>query len=220
MLILVMDTSTPAVTAGVYEVGADAVTCRGDSQVVDGRGHGEQLAPMIDKALRAAGSRTKDLSAVVAGLGPGPFTGLRVGLVTAASMSHALDIPSYGVCSLDALGLTLAESCAGKVVVATDARRKEVYWGLYGVDGGRLDGPNVDKPAQVSLAEAVAVAGDGALLYPEVFPGARDEPRYPSAEALARLAADRVRTGAPTETLTPLYLRRPDVHVGGRQQRL
>lgn len=222
MLILVIDTSTPAVVAGVYEVGADEVTVRGFAQVVDARGHGERLAPMIDTAMRSAGVSPKDMRAVVAGLGPGPFTGLRVGLVTAASMSHALGVPSYGVCSLDALGLALAETVGGEVLVATDARRKEVYWGRYGAEGTRLDGPSVDKPAQLTdLVNRVdAVAGDGALLYPDVFPAVRDEPRYPSAHALARLAADRVRAGADGETLTPLYLRRPDVNIGGKRQRI
>ena len=222
MLTLVIDTSTPAVIAGVCEVTAERVEVRGTAQVVDGRGHGERLAPMIETALGEAGVRPTDLSAVVAGLGPGPFTGLRVGLATAASMSHALGVPAYGVCSLDALGLELAEAVDGEVLAVTDARRKEVYWGRYGAGGERLDGPRVDKPAELtaSLAGVAAVAGDGAHLYPQVFTSIRDEPRYPPVAAMARLAADRVRAKAPGEVLTPLYLRRPDVHVDGKRQRI
>jgi tRNA threonylcarbamoyl adenosine modification protein YeaZ len=154
--------------------------------------------------------RVTDVDAVVAGLGPGPFTGLRVGLVTAAVIGQARRIPAYGVCSLDGLGLLTT----GVTLVATDARRKEIYWAVY-ADGVRRGEPAVDKPDQVAerLSEAgvTAAVGDGAQRYAEdlrvpVLP----DPRYPSPRALAELAADRVLAKAPSETLTPLYLRRPD----------
>ncbi|GAA4916483.1 tRNA threonylcarbamoyl adenosine modification protein YeaZ [Stackebrandtia albiflava] len=222
MLTLVIDTSTPAVTAGVYEVsGPGAVERLADGAVVDARGHGEHLAPLIDGALAEARVAPRDLAAVVAGLGPGPFTGLRVGLVTAASMSHALGVPAYGVCSLDAVGFAAAGG-GGPVLVATDARRKEIYWGLYDSDGERLAGPEVARPAELPEAARAAtrVVGDGALLYPEVFPDAKDEWRYPPPQVLAFLASGRIAAKAPGEVLTPLYLRRPDVHVAGRQQRM
>ncbi|MFD0556840.1 tRNA threonylcarbamoyl adenosine modification protein YeaZ [Stackebrandtia endophytica] len=223
MLTLVIDTATPSVTAGVFEV-AETVASKGDHAVVDARGHGERLAPMIDASLKDAAAVPGDLAAIVVGLGPGPFTGLRVGLVTAASMADALGIPAYGVCSLDALGLAAARSVEepGRILVATDARRKEVYWGLYDEEGRRLHGPEVEKPdrLQSHIAEAAHLAGDGTLLYPQHFPEALETPRFPPAWAFAELAADRVRVKAPTEPLTPLYLRRPDVHVNGKQQRL
>src|SRR4051812_37296571 len=98
-----------------------------ESIVVDARAHGEQLAPGIAAVLAEAGVRPRDLAAIVAGLGPGPFTGLRVGLVTAGVLGDTLGIPSYGVCSLDGLGA----GTTGEVLVATDARRKEVYWAAY-----------------------------------------------------------------------------------------
>lgn len=223
MLTLVIDTATPSVTAGVFEV-AETVTPKGDHAVVDARGHGERLAPMIDASLKDAAAVPGDLAAIVVGLGPGPFTGLRVGLVTAASMADALGIPAYGVCSLDALGLAAARSVEdpGRILVATDARRKEVYWGLYDEEGRRLLGPEVEKPdrLQPHIAEAAHLAGDGAVLYPQHFPEVLEAFRFPPAWAFAELAADRVRAKAPTEPLTPLYLRRPDVHVNGKQQRL
>lgn len=173
------------------------------------------LAPGITGALDDAGRKPADIAAIVAGLGPGPFTGLRVGLVTAASMADALGIPVYGVCTLDGLGATTA----GRVLVATDARRREVYYAVYD-DGVRVAGPSVGKPTALDLPEGVTAAvGDGAQLYREALglPVA-DLPRYPSAATLARVAVPRVLGRAPSETLTPLYLRRPDaVEPGARK---
>jgi tRNA threonylcarbamoyl adenosine modification protein YeaZ len=210
--VLVVDTSTSAVTAAVASV-ADGVSVLAARVTVDGRAHGELLAPQVSAVLAEAGVAPSDLVAVVAGVGPGPFTGLRVGLVTAVAFSQALGIPAYGVCSLDGLGY----GSTGRVLVATDARRKEVYWALY-ADGVRLDGPAVAKPADVSV-DAARAFGDGALRYADVLglPVA-DEPRYPSPAALAALAADRVRAGAPGEGLTPLYLRRPDAVIPGERK--
>jgi tRNA A37 threonylcarbamoyladenosine modification protein TsaB len=114
------------------------------------------------------------------------------------------------VCSLDALGY----GRLGRVLVATDARRKEVYWACY-ADGTRVEGPSVDKPDVVAQEArrlgAERAVGDGALRYADVLAlPVAEEPRYPSAAALAQLAAARIRSHAPGEPLTPLYLRRPD----------
>jgi tRNA threonylcarbamoyl adenosine modification protein YeaZ len=188
----------------VNETGVDMVAER---VAVDARAHGELLAPQIEAILASAGDQPRDLGAVVVGVGPGPFTGLRVGLVTAAALADALGVPAYGVCSLDALG---AAAGSGRVLVATDARRKEVYWALY-ADGQRLTEPAVGKPAEIPLDGVDAAVGDGALRYADVLGlPLRDQPRYPPARQLALLAADRVLAHAPSEPLTPLYLRRPD----------
>jgi tRNA threonylcarbamoyl adenosine modification protein YeaZ len=122
-------------------------------------------------------------------------------------MAQALGVPAYGVCSLDAIG---AAAGPGRVLVATDARRREVYWARY-VDGVRQDGPAVAKPADVTV-EADRALGAGAAAYAEVLglPVA-DEPRYPVGTALVGLAAERILAGAPGEVLEPRYLRRPDV---------
>ena len=206
MYVLAVDTSTPATSAGVIEVNATDVTTIATRSVVDARAHGEELAPLITKALDEAGIGSGDLGAIVAGLGPGPFTGLRVGLVTAAAMGHALGVPTYGVCSLDAFGT----GTTGRVLAATDARRREVYWAVY-ADGERVEGPSVDKPAAVPAGGADEAVGDGAHIYAEVLGlPVRDEPRYPPLTALVAVAAGRIREGAPGEVLTPLYLRRPD----------
>lgn len=211
MLVLIVDTATPAITAALVEIAPSSVKLLAERVTIDGRAHGEQLAPQIDAVLSDAGAKPRDLTAIVAGLGPGPFTGLRVGLVTAAVMSDALGIPTYGVCSLDGLG---AYSGAVPLLVATDARRREVYWAVYR-EGARLHGPSVDTPAAVAVKAsqfgAVSAVGEGAVRYAEqlglaVAPGSA----YPSALELARAAADRVRATAPSEPLQPLYLRRPD----------
>lgn len=213
MLVLVVDSSTPAVTAALVEVSADGVVARAQRCTVDARAHGELLAPQVDAVLADADARPADLGAIVAGLGPGPFTGLRVGLVTAATMGQVLGIPTYGVCSLDGIGHPVA---VGEPVLAvSDARRREVYWAVYDGAGQRIAGPGVDAPAVAAerardLAVTVAV-GDGAHRYADVLGlPVREEPRYPDALALAALAAERIRVGAPGEPLTPLYLRRPD----------
>ncbi|HEX6968996.1 MAG TPA: tRNA (adenosine(37)-N6)-threonylcarbamoyltransferase complex dimerization subunit type 1 TsaB [Micromonosporaceae bacterium] len=213
MLVLVVDSSTPAVTAALAAVTADGVVLRAQRRAVNPRAHGELLAPQVQAVLDETGISARELAAIVAGAGPGPFTGLRVGLVTAASMGQVLGIPTYGVCSLDALGLAAAGD--GRVLVATDARRREIYWAVYEADGGRLSGPDVDSPAAVAervkeLGVEVAV-GEGAQRYADALGlPVRPQPVYPPADALAALAAERVRAGAPTERLTPLYLRRPD----------
>src|SRR5699024_10849514 len=125
---------------------------------------------------------------------------LRVGLVTARTLGAVLGIPVLGVCTLDALAL--AGGLEGEHRVATDARRKEVYWAAY-AGTSRLDGPHVDRPAAVAYDGPVV--GQGARLWPEAFPDPRG-PEYPSASAIAQWVA----AGLPTLDPVPLYLRRPD----------
>ena len=205
MLVLALDTSSPAVTAALVRLEPAGSEVVAEHVVVDGRRHGELLALGVRAVLD--GRPAADLGAVVVGLGPGPFTGLRVGLVTAATMADALDVPAYGVCSLDAVG-------EGDRVVVTDARRKEVYWARY-AGGSRVEGPAVERPA--ALAERLQgsqarLVGAGAVLHQQAFDGlpVDDSAPHPSGVALVRLAADRVLAGAPSEALTPLYLRLPD----------
>jgi tRNA threonylcarbamoyladenosine biosynthesis protein TsaB len=205
MLVLAVDTSTPAISAALCRVTADGVEPLAEQVTVDSRAHGERLGPEIRGVL---GDTPVDrLDAVVAGIGPGPFTGLRVGLVTAGAMAQALGRPAYGVCSLDAIGALTA----GHAMVATDARRREIYWARY-VDGVRVSEPAVGHPAEVAaMVSGVAVAaGDGAIRYADVLGLPTGEPRFPSLPALVALAADRILSHAPGEVLTPLYLRRPD----------
>jgi tRNA threonylcarbamoyladenosine biosynthesis protein TsaB len=201
-VLLAFDTATPLVTVALHD-GDDVVV-----ELVADRPmkHAEQLAPLIDRAMSEAGIVRQDLTAVAAGVGPGPFTGLRVGLVTARTLAFVLDIPVYGVCSLDVLAVEAADTGAvsGDFVVATDARRKEVYLARYDGQGHRLDGPVVGKPAE--LATEAPVVGEGGALYPDAFPH-RTGPAAPSAGWLARVVAEE---RAELRDPEPLYLRRPD----------
>src|SRR5258707_14173752 len=151
-LVLALDTSTPAVTAGI--VRREDLVVLAERVTVEARAHAERLTPNVLAALGDAGLTMADLDAVVVGCGPGPFTGLRAGMASAAPYGHALGIPVHGVCSLDAIGVLTT----GETLVVTDARRREVYWARYR-DGVRTDGPAVNAPADVDPGGATAVAG-------------------------------------------------------------
>ncbi|MCT2546421.1 MULTISPECIES: tRNA (adenosine(37)-N6)-threonylcarbamoyltransferase complex dimerization subunit type 1 TsaB [Streptomyces] len=210
MLLLAVDTATPAVTVALH----DGTSVVAESGQVDARRHGELLLPAVDRVLAEAGVKLDAVTDVVVGVGPGPYTGLRVGLVTAATFGSALSVPVHGLCTLD--GLAYAAGLAGlegPFAVATDARRKEVYWARYDDPRTRVTGPAVDRPADIAEQLAgLPVVGAGAVLYPEAFPDAR-EPEHVSAGALAALAAERLAAGAELLPPQPLYLRRPDAQV-------
>ncbi|MGB6208535.1 tRNA (adenosine(37)-N6)-threonylcarbamoyltransferase complex dimerization subunit type 1 TsaB [Mycobacterium sp.] len=195
-VVLAIDTATPAVTAGIVADGdllAERVS-------VDARAHAERLTPNVLGALADAGLRMADLQAVVVGCGPGPFTGLRVGMATAAAYGHALGIPVHGVCSLDAIG----GQTTGETLVVTDARRREVYWARYR-DGVRIEGPAVTAPADVDPGVAQTVAGSPE--HAALFGLPLREPSYPAPAGLVAAVKEWSDNPAP---LVPLYLRRPD----------
>lgn len=206
-MLLAFDTATPLVTVALHD-GEDVVWEGVSERRLQ---HGEQLAPLIDRALRETGLVRQDLTAIGVGVGPGPFTGLRVGLVTARTLAFVLEIPVYGVCTLDVLAAEAVATGAvtGDFLVATDARRKEVYVATYDESGSRLDGPTVVKPADAATERPVV--GEGAVLYPDAFPSAAG-PTMPSAGWLARtIAEERAELLDPE----PLYLRRPDAVAPG-----
>ncbi len=231
MLVLFLDTATEACVAAVCSVedasaagGASArtagVTTLASRAPVDARRHGELLAPLIGEVLAEAGCRPADLDAVVVGLGPGPFTSLRVGVVTAASMADALGIPAVGICTLDAIAAA-RPSRPDPLIVATDARRREVYWARY-ADGRRVAGPAVERPAVLleELEPGARVVGSGAVLYADVFRSRadisveEDAPRWPDPPGGIRVALrdpdGELLGGGVSAPLAPLYLRRPD----------
>jgi len=208
MRLLAIDTSTSAITVGVHG-GPDWAT----ASVLDARGHAEHVAPLIERVLAQAGLDAADITDVVVGNGPGPFTGLRVGIVTGLVFAHARGIPVHGVCSLDALAQDAAEQVGdGEFVVATDARRKEVYWARYAGRPGsvrRLTDPAVDRPADLPEAlRQLPTAGRGPVLYPDLFPSPVAVLDV-GAGSLGRLTQERLAAGEalPVE---PMYLRRPD----------
>jgi tRNA threonylcarbamoyl adenosine modification protein YeaZ len=203
-IVLAIDTATPAVTAGVVADGEPLA----ERVSVDARAHAERITPNVLAALADAGLTMAHLDAVVVGCGPGPFTGLRVGMATAAAYGHALGVPVHGVCSLDAIG----GQTTGETLVVTDARRRQVYWACYR-DGVRIDGPTVSASADVNPGVARAVAGwpeQAALFGLPIW-----EPSHPTPAGLVAAVSDwSVRPAA----LVPMYLRRPDAKTLAEQQ--
>ena len=214
MLLLAFDTATSAVTVALHD--GDAVLA--EESAIDGRRHGELLAVFIDKALRSIGAGREDLTAVAVGTGPGPYTGLRAGLVTARVLASALRIRIDGVCSLDVIAAAAQAEAGGReFLVATDARRREVYWARYSAAGQRSYGPHVSRPAE--LPPGLAVAGEAVLMYPELSDRPLNPP-FPSAAQLAAIAAGRLARGEPPQLAAPLYLRRPDAREPGKPKRV
>ena len=211
-MLLTLDSATPLVTVALHD-GEDVVV-----ELVADRPmkHGEQLAPLVEAAMQQVGIVRQDLTAIGVGVGPGPFTGLRVGLVTARTLAFVLEVPVYGVCSLDVLAVEAADTGAvdSDFLVATDARRKEVYLASYDGDGVRLTDPVVVKPA--AAASGLPVVGEGALLYPEHFP-LPVGPTRPSAGWLARVITDERAELLDPE---PMYLRRPDAVAPGERKQV
>lgn len=205
-MLLAFDTATQLVSVALHDGERVVVELSSDEPMK----HGEHLAPLVARSLEEAGIVRQDLTAIAVGVGPGPFTGLRVGVVTARTLGFVLDVPVYGVCSLDAIALEVVATGAtpGSFLVATDARRKEVYLASYDADGRRLEGPVVTKPADV--ATDAPVAGAGPELYPDAFPHAITPVRPGAGWLAAGVGSELVELLDPE----PLYLRRPDAVAG------
>jgi tRNA threonylcarbamoyladenosine biosynthesis protein TsaB len=223
VLVLGLDTATPAVSVALH----DGQRVISQACTVDARRHSELLAPMIAKVMADAGAARGDLTDIAVGVGPGPYTGLRVGVVTARVLGSVLGLPVHGVCSLDVIA---AEVPGGReFLVATDARRREVYWARYDAAGRRVDGPHVDRASSIEGAAELVVAGAGGQLYPEAF-GEVTGPAYPDARTLCAIVAGRLagvaqppmppRMQPPLLAAEPLYLRRPDAREPGPPKRV
>jgi tRNA threonylcarbamoyl adenosine modification protein YeaZ len=202
-LVLGLDTST------LVHVGlARGTEVLATATVEDRMAHVEQLTPLVRRVVEEAGVALADLDLVVVGLGPGPFTGLRVGVVTARVLAAALGPALRGVCSLDVIAAQHAATFTdGEFLVATDARRREVYWARYAADGTRSGGPEVSAPSRLPRLPVVGPAAD--LYAGEV--SAVDGPRMLDPGTLA-VRGPRM----PDAGVEPLYLRRPDATEPGR----
>jgi tRNA threonylcarbamoyl adenosine modification protein YeaZ len=215
VLVLALDTSTPATSAALVDAGR----VLGERLEVAANRHGELLSPLVEQVVADAGVHLRDVEMVAVGVGPGPFTGLRVGLATAVSLADALGVPARGVCSLDAVAFAAERPWAAGFVVLTDARRKEVYWARY-ADGRRVEGPHVDRPSVVAerLALGACVVGPATTLYADELAGhvVDDTAPYPAPTAIARLAVD----DAHWVPVQPMYLRRPDARPPGAPKRV
>ena len=190
-----------------------------------GRRHAENLTPQIDFVREQARISLNEISVIAVDIGPGLYTGLRVGVATAISMAFGLGVPMIGISSLDLLAYPVRH-CAKLIVPAIDARRGEIFHANYRqVPGGvqRISEPSVSSPDDVAAdllahGNEALLVGDGAIRYSEIFANLRGveaaEPSmaYPSAASIVQLAhakALREEFVSPTE-LEPMYLRKPD----------
>jgi tRNA threonylcarbamoyl adenosine modification protein YeaZ len=206
-LVLGIDTST-TVNVGLASDGDVLAT----GSVGDSRAHVEQLIPLVQQCLADGRRRLRDVDQIVVGLGPGPFTGLRVGIVTAEVLAATLSVPLHGICSLDVLAAQQVQDparVAGDFLVATDARRREVYWARYDSAGRRLGGPYVNPPAELPRLPTVGPAVD---LYPDRLLGVPG-PRRLDPGVLAAMGANLPAAGS-----EPLYLRRADASEPTRRK--
>ncbi|MDN5764193.1 MAG: tRNA (adenosine(37)-N6)-threonylcarbamoyltransferase complex dimerization subunit type 1 TsaB [Humibacillus sp.] len=228
MQLLAIDTSTSAITVALH----DGFRVTAESTTLDPRAHAEHLAPGIRDVLGQVGVEPGAVTGVVVGIGPGPFTGLRVGIVTARTFGYALGVPVRGLCSHEALAhQSWLAGRRGELLVATDARRKEVYaaaFSLTRAGSERMGDVIVARPADLPEHwRSLPTIGRGPLLYPDSLPGGIPSGGVGgdlldvSAGALADLAARRWSAGEALATaalepgggfdgLEPLYLRRPD----------
>ena len=174
--------------------------------VDDTRAHAEAIMPSVMAACEEAGITLHDVTRFVVGMGPGPFTGLRVGVATAFTLAHVAGTDPLPVCSLDVVAREAAPSMGGEFVVAADARRKELYWARYSADGRRVGEPQVSAPDQLPQ---LPVAG----AVPEAFRDLLDL-QGPTALDPALMAARWEEL--PVAGDEPYYLRPADATVPGK----
>lgn len=220
-VIIGLDTSSALTSIAVIDASGDVVISR---EHEDARRHAEVIGPMLAEVVSSIDPRA--LEAVACGVGPGPYTGLRVGIAAAIAMGAAWELPVHGLCSLDAIAAqTRTPVPRSSFEVASDARRQEVYWARYDADGSRVAGPRVrpavEVPASVprSMAHGVWVARRvQELLRAGAQPSALDIAL--DAHGADTGATEAALAGAELLPPRPLYLRRPDAMVPvGLQER-
>ena len=207
-MILAFDTSSALTSVAVVDDGG-VVAARDHD---DARRHAEVLAPLLAEVLPfvdAAG-----LDAIACGVGPGPYTGLRVGIATALAVGAVWQRPVVGICSLDAIAMAVLDlgSRSADFGVAVDARRHEVYWARYGADGTRLAGPRVSRADGIDPRQRAGDwAGHGAARHADLFgtvlsgDEASDPTSHAQAEWIGRRAMDLLARGmSPATTAVPL----------------
>lgn len=224
MLTLSVETATDRVGCAL----ADDDDVVAEFELTQGRRHAETLMPAVEACLAQVGASVDRIGAVVADVGPGLFTGLRVGLATARSLAYALDLAAVGVTSLEVMAHPLR--LTGRLVCPViDARRGEVFWQLFrptadGVEplgGPQCTGPDVLAAELRGLHEPLVLCGDGTVRYPTTVADLADamvlgaEWAFPSAATLLSLGLRELRAGRGVggEELVPRYLRAPDAAI-------
>lgn len=190
MVSLAIDTSTSRTSVAIVDQGALLWHGYRDGAMA----HGHSLPSLVSTALQSA----PRIDQVVVGMGPGPYTGLRVGIAFARTFALGRRIPVIGICSLDAIAALVREK--DDFIVATDARRKEIYWAQYRA-GIRIEGPHVDLPAVV-VGRGLPLFGEGGVKYGIAQ---TDENQFPDLLSLVSLSED-----ADLLVDEPMYIRRPD----------
>ncbi|MDP2014100.1 MAG: tRNA (adenosine(37)-N6)-threonylcarbamoyltransferase complex dimerization subunit type 1 TsaB [Actinomycetota bacterium] len=232
MVMLAVDTASAATSVALLD-GEDLLA---HEVHVDARSHAEVLAVMVERALIQAGRPR--ITAVACGVGPGAYTGLRVGVSSAQAYALGWDVPVYGVCSLDAMALAASDAVSGPFACAIDARRREIYWAHYESSGDRIQGPFVSAPGAIDAdVRQLPWFGEIALSYAELLDCRESETvAYPDAREIARYALHHLAGGQGVDATAielsthghdlgataaalagqtllqalPLYVRRPD----------
>jgi tRNA threonylcarbamoyladenosine biosynthesis protein TsaB len=212
LTLLGIDTSTPASAACVLRADGESFEVAPEpARLTSGPAHARELMPAVADVMERAGLDFGDLEAIAVGVGPGTFTGLRIGIATARALAGGSGLPLRPVSSLAAL----AEGIEGEPrLPLIDARRGELFAALYGAAGELLWPPFVAPPGQ--LAERVREAGDGSIRFRGVLEAAgirveADESRAHVVRALHVCRLARTVPGEPPEAVLPEYLRTPDV---------
>jgi tRNA threonylcarbamoyl adenosine modification protein YeaZ len=212
-LLLGLDTATPLTSVAVVEADLSGGLCRPLASAIhrDPRRHGEVLPTMVLGVLSEAGLAPTDLTAVAVGVGPGAYTGLRVGIATAQALALSLAVPTLGTLTVDAIAF--ATGLDTPFTVVTDARRREVYVSRYLDHRTRECVPAVGSPDLLVLGAGAVVATPDT---PDLAAHGVDVTHVvegPTGVAVCQAVVHRLHRGAETEPVRPLYLRRPDVTV-------
>jgi tRNA threonylcarbamoyladenosine biosynthesis protein TsaB len=202
MIVLGIDTCLGACSAAVLE-GDRLLAATAEPMW---RGHQERLASLVAETMAEAGVAFDELNRVGATVGPGSFTGLRVGVAFAKGLSVALGVPAVGVGALDAF----AAGVPGAALVVADARRGQVYWQAF-LEGAPATAPAVSPLEDLARQRPAILLGPGAPLAASLFPAAEVR----AADAPSPIAVARLIAKAPLAPIKPLYLRPPDAKLPG-----
>lgn len=219
MLTLAIDTSAVTSVAVVSHEEDGSVRTLAARHTAETNTQAEVLVALVKETLEGASVAPADLDVMFVGVGPGPFTGLRVGIMAAHMLSFVWGKPLHGVMSLDAIArdVLVSDAVESPFVAAIDARRKELYWASYAADGTSLDGPHVTVPGELPAGAVVCGAGGSVQRALLEEAGLTVHPDFaelqPSAASLAAFGAEVLARGDSLLGLEPLYLRESDAKV-------